>query len=184
MPLYVAAKPQKLIEKGKHMKKQTKNIIISSLLAAVIFVLTRLVSVPTVSAVGNVNLGDCAVLISAWLLPCRYAFLASGVGSALADLTSPYAVYTPATFIIKGLMAAVACIIFDKFKCKKNFSKSIVSGVAAELIMIVGYLLFEGILYGFGTAILNVPFNAVQGVVGLTSAVILFGILKKHIKRL
>ncbi len=164
------------------MKNRTKNIVLSSLFAAIIFVLTRFVSIPTVSAVGNVNLGDCAVLIAAWLLPCRYAFFASGIGSALADLMSPYAVYAPATFVIKGLMAIVAYIIFKKIKSNIYSPKAIISGAVAELIMISGYLLFEGILYGFGTAILNILFNAVQGIAGLISAVILFGILQKRIK--
>lgn len=149
----------------------------SALFAAIIFILTRFVSVPSFSGVGNVNLGDCAVLLAAWLVSPKYAFLAAGVGSALADLSSAYAIYAPATFFIKGTMALVASLIHRK-------TKTLVSGILAELIMIIGYLSFEGIfICGFKTALLNIPYNAVQGAIGLASAIILLPIIKKIIRK-
>ena len=157
--------------------KSTKKTVMSALFASIIFILTRFVSVPSFSGVGNVNLGDCAVLLSAWLISPKYAFLASGVGSALADLSSAYAIYAPATFIIKGAMALVASLIHRK-------TKTLVSGILAELIMIIGYLSFEGIfICGFKTALLNIPYNAVQGAIGLASAIILLPIIKKIIRK-
>lgn len=45
---------------------------------------------------GYVNLGDCAVLMSAWVLGPLYGGAAAGIGSALADLLSGYAHYVPA----------------------------------------------------------------------------------------
>ena len=149
----------------------------AALFAAIIFILTRFVSVPSFSGVGNVNLGDCAVLLSAWLVSPKYAFLAAGVGSALADISSAYAIYAPATFFIKGAMALVASLIY-----KKN--KTLLSGVASELVMIVGYLAFEGIfICGFKTALLNIPYNAVQGAIGLVSAIVLLPIIKRIIRK-
>ena len=163
------------------MKSTTRKTVLSATLAAVVFVLTRFVSVPSMTAVGNVNLGDCAVLLSAWLLPPQYAFLSAGIGSALSDLLSPYAVYTPATFLIKGLMAAVACILFSKIKPRGI--RLILSGIAAEVIMIAGYFVFEGIfICGWATALLNVPFNAVQGVAGLVSGILLYTAIHKYIR--
>lgn len=44
---------------------------------------------------GYVNLGDCAVLISAWMLGPLYGGAAAGIGSALADLLSGYAHLCP-----------------------------------------------------------------------------------------
>ena len=161
---------------------KTRKTVLSAVLAAVVFVLTRFVSVPSMTAVGNVNLGDCAVLLSAWILPPQYALPAAGIGSALADLLSPFAVYTLPTFLIKGGMAVAACIIFSKFKAKPL--GLIISGVTAELIMIAGYFVFEGIfICGWATALLNIPFNAVQGVAGLISGVILYSAIHKYIKR-
>ncbi|MBR6633559.1 MAG: ECF transporter S component [Clostridia bacterium] len=165
------------------MKRTTNKIVLASMLSALVFILTRVISVPTVTAVGNVNLGDCAVLLCGWLLPCRYAFLSAGIGSALADLLSPYAIYTPATFLIKGLMAVIVSLLLNRSKGSTTV-KTILSGIVAELVMIAGYLVFEGVfICGFKTAILNIPFNAVQGTVGLVAGVLLFSAFRKINKK-
>ena len=70
-----------------------------------------LIRIPT-PLKGYINLGDAIVLLCAFLLPPSYAFFAAGIGSMLADIFSGYAVYAPATFIIKGLMALAAYFIF------------------------------------------------------------------------
>lgn len=163
------------------MKSTTRKTVLSATLAAVVFVLTRFVSIPSMTAVGNVNLGDCAVLLAAWVLPPQYAFLSAGVGSALSDLLSPYAVYTPATFLIKGLMAVAACIIFSKIKSRGI--RLVLSGAVAEVIMIAGYFIFESVfICGWATALLNIPFNAVQGIAGLISGILLYSAVNKYIK--
>lgn len=55
---------------------------------------------------GFVNLGDCFVLLSGWLLGPWWGGAAGGIGSMLADLLLGYGHYAPGTLIIKGLMAA------------------------------------------------------------------------------
>lgn len=166
----------------KNMNSTTSKTVISAMLAALVFVLTRVVSIPSFTAVGNINLGDCAVLLTAWLLPCQYAFLAAGLGSALSDLLSEYAVYAPATFLIKGLMSAVACIIFAKLRTK-NILRCITSGIVAEIIMILGYFAFESIfICGEKTALLNIPFNAVQGMAGLICGALLYSAIYKKVR--
>ncbi|MBP3559105.1 MAG: ECF transporter S component [Clostridia bacterium] len=89
------------------MKDTTRKIAIASMLAALVCVATMIIKIPS-PLKGYINLGDCVVLLSGWLLPPGYSFLAAGVGSALADVFSGYAVYAPVTFAIKGLMAVVA----------------------------------------------------------------------------
>ena len=48
-----------------------------------------------------------------------------------------------------------------------NLPSRIVTGFLAEIIMILGYFVFEGFLYGFGPSVVNIPANGVQGVAGL-----------------
>ena len=60
-----------------------------------------------------------------------------------------------------------------------NVSARIVSGIVAELIMVFGYYVFEGFLYGFGASLVNIPANAVQGVAGLIIGTILVKIFEK-----
>ena len=162
------------------MNAKTKNMVMAALFAALVCVATMIIKIPS-PLKGYINLGDCIVLLSGWMLPPAYGFLAAGIGSALADLFSGYVVYAPATFIIKSLMAF---IVFYGFKLlnKKipNTSSRVVAGLTAELFMILGYFVFEGILYGFGPSLVNVPANAVQGVAGLVIGIVLIKIFEKR----
>ena len=66
------------------MKKNTKNLVFAALLAAVTCVATLVIHTPS-PLNGYINLGDCFVLLSGWLLGPVYGFLAAGIGSGLAD---------------------------------------------------------------------------------------------------
>ena len=44
--------------------------------------------------------------------------------------------------------------------------------------MILGYFIFEGIIYGFVPSLTNIPANAVQGIAGITLAIILVDKIK------
>lgn len=162
------------------MKTTTQKIIFSSMLAALTCVATMVIKIPS-PLNGYINFGDCIVLLSGWLLSPVYGFFAAGLGSALADLFSGYAAYAPATFLIKGLMALIACggvKLFQK-RVDKQFSR-IISGVTAELFMIAGYWLFEGFLYGFISSAVNIPANGLQGLAGLILGILLIHIFEKH----
>lgn len=161
------------------MKIKTQKIVIAAMLAALTCIATMIIKIPS-PLKGYLNLGDCVVLLSGWLLSPLYGFLAAGLGSGLADLISGYGVYVPATFIIKGVMAIAAYFGFRFLQNKvTNISARIVSGIVAELIMVFGYYVFEGFLYGFGASLVNIPANAVQGVAGLIIGTILVKIFEK-----
>ncbi|MBQ6936541.1 MAG: ECF transporter S component [Clostridia bacterium] len=156
-----------------------KLTIISALFAALICVATMVVKIPT-PLNGYINLGDCVILVAAFTLPCGYGFLAAGIGSALADILSGYTAYAPATFVIKGFMVLVVCLVTKFLKVNKpNFVK-VVSGVLAELTMVLGYYIFEGFMYGFAPSLANIPMNLIQGVAGLVLAVVLIKVLEKQ----
>ena len=162
------------------MKTKTQKIVMAALLAALTCVATMIIKIPS-PLKGYLNLGDCVVLLSGWLLSPLYGFFAAGVGSALADIFSGYATYAPATFVIKGLMALIAYFGFKIFQNRiGNLPSRILSGIAAEIIMILGYFIFEGFLYGFLPSIVNIPANAIQGVAGLVLGVILVKIFEKN----
>ena len=161
------------------MKTKTQKIVIAAMLAALTCIATMIIKIPS-PLKGYLNLGDCVVLLSGWLLSPLYGFLAAGLGSGLADLISGYGVYVPATFIIKGVMAIAVYFGFRFLQNKvTNISARIVSGIVAELIMVFGYYVFEGFLYGFGASLVNIPANAVQGVAGLIIGTILVKIFEK-----
>lgn len=161
------------------MTTKTKKLVIAALMTALACVATMIIKIPS-PLKGYINLGDCIVLTAGWLLSPVYGLLAAGLGSALADIFSGYVLYAPATFVIKGLMAIIA---FGGFRLlhKKlgNLPSRIISGIAAEIVMVLGYFVFEGFLYGFAPSVVNIPPNSVQGVAGLILGIVLIKIFEK-----
>ena len=146
---------------------KTRKIVVASMLAALTCVATMIIKIPS-PLKGYLNLGDCVVLLAGWILTPGYSFLAAGLGSALADIFLGYVMYAPATFVIKGLMAVIAYGLFQFLHKKtKSLAARIVSGTVAEIVMVLGYFLFEGMIYGFVASSVNIPANAVQGIAGL-----------------
>ena len=151
----------------------------AALMAALACVATMIIKIPS-PLKGYLNLGDCVVLTAGWMLSPIYGFLAAGLGSALADLFSGYVVYAPATFLIKGCMALIAYFGFRLLHKKvSDLPSRIISGTAAEMLMILGYFVFEGCMYGFGPSVVNIPANAVQGIAGLIIGIILTKVFVK-----
>lgn len=162
------------------MNTRTKKIVMAAMLAALACVATMIIKIPS-PLKGYLNLGDCIVLVAGWMLSPAYGFLAAGLGSALADVFSGYVAYAPATFVIKGLMALIAFYGFKLLHNKiGNLPSRIITGVLAEIMMILGYFVFEGILYGFVPSLVNIPANGVQGIAGLIIGVVLIKIFEKN----
>ena len=160
-------------------KNATLQIVIAALLAALTCVVTMIIKIPS-PLKGYLNLGDCVVLLAGWILNPVYGFLAAGFGSAFADLLSGYVIYAPATFVIKGLMALIAYYSFRLLhKNIGNLPSRIITGTAAEVVMILGYFVYEGFLYGFGPSVVNIPANGVQGIAGLVLGCVLVKIVEK-----
>lgn len=83
-----------------------KKMVLTALLAALTCVATMIIQIPSPMN-GYVNLGDCFVLLSGWLLGPWLGFAAGGIGSMLADIFTGYAHYAPGTLVIKGLVALI-----------------------------------------------------------------------------
>ena len=162
------------------MKTKTKKIVVAALIAALACIATMIIKIPTPFK-GYINLGDCIVLVAGWMLSPAYAFLAAGLGSAFADVFSGYATYAPATFVTKGLMALIAFYGFKLLnKRLGNAPSRIISGFISEAVMVLGYFVFEGFLYGFAPSVINIPANAIQGVGNLILGVIMIIAFEKR----
>ena len=159
-------------------------LVYMALFTALTTVATLVIQVPSPIS-GYVNLGDAMVLLSAWILGPVYGTAAAGIGSMLADLLSGYAYYAPGTLVIKCLMAFVAAQVFLVLKDKvkgKHFAK-VVSGLLAEIIMVVGYFGYAGLILGNGlSAALSIPGNLVQGGFGIVVSTVVYLALSQVIK--
>lgn len=160
---------------------RTKKTVIAAMFASLACVATMIIKIPS-PLNGFINLGDGVVLLAGWLLSPFYGMLAAGIGTSLADIFLGYVSYAPATLVIKSLMAVVAFFVFRMLNRKiGNLPARIVSGIAAEMVMIVGYFVFEGLfLYGFAASMVNIPSSIIQGVAGLIISTVLVRIFEKH----
>ena len=157
--------------------KKIRKLVLAALLAALVCVATMVVQIPSPMQ-GYVNLGDCFVLLSGWLLGPWFGFAAGGIGSMLADIFLGYAHYAPGTLVIKALDAMAAALIV-KALGRKPYAY-VVGGVVGELIMVAGYFGYASLLLGKGlAAAASIPGNIFQGAVGLVVGVLLVTVLER-----
>ena len=155
----------------KNLLYRTRALVMTALLAALACVATLVIRIPSPTG-GYMNLGDTIVLLGAYLLGSAYGAAAGAVGPALADLISGYMVYVPATLVIKAVMALVAAGIYAL--CRKKPWALIASGAAAELWMVLGYWLYDGLLVrSLAGSLAGIPSNLVQGALGVTASTLL-----------
>ena len=168
------------------MKKvSTQRLATAGLMAALVVVGTMLIQIPTPGK-GYIHIGDSMVYLCGIILGPLLGAMAAAVGSMLADIFSGYAVYAPATFLIKGLDAWIVGFLFLKFiRPNDPIMKRIVSFVIAVqfggTVMVLGYLGIETILYGFPTAALSILANITQAVGGGLLAIPLLVALNRFI---
>ena len=149
-----------------------KKITTCALFSAIICTVTTFVAIPA-PAIGNINVGDIFILCCAWLLSPPYCAIAAGLGAGLADIFSGYAIYAPATFVIKMCMALACYYIFaflSKY-LKHTLIVRIISAFVAEAIMVFGYFIYECFVYDPTSALASIPFNLIQGSICLTVGV-------------
>ena len=160
------------------MNNNLKKLILAALFAALSCVATMSIRIPTPGPGGYIHPGDAIVILSGVILGPDWGFLAGGNGSALSDLIGGYFIYVPITFVIKGLVALAAGLLYQKVgkNQKSRYIAVILSGVADIILVAGGYFVCEFFIYGAGAAA-SIPANIIQGVGGLVISCILYPIL-------
>lgn len=163
--------------KTERTGRGARMMAMSALFAALCWVATMVLVIPSPTG-GYMNLGDTIVLLGAYLLGPVWGAAAGGLGAALADLMAGYAIYVPATLLIKFLMGLTAGVLYQVLGRRGGAVP--VCGVVAEVIMVLGYWLYDGMLLGSlaGSAV-GIPPNLVQGLLGVTASTLLTLSLKK-----
>ena len=155
----------------------TIKLVLTALFMGLTIVATMFIRIPL--PLGYVNLGDMFVLLAVFVLGPVYGTIAGGIGSALADLFG-YITYTPGTLIVKSAMALVAYFTYKGILklTKKSIIGEIVGGIAGIIVMAFGYFVYEIIFFETSAvAIVNVPWNLLQGAIGVALSTIVMRIL-------
>ncbi len=151
-------------------------------LAATTTVATMLIQIPIPPTRGYLNFGEILVFTSALLFGRFVGGLAGGIGSALADIITGYAYFSPYTLIIKGLEGFLAGAIRDG----KSTRRDVLGWFVGAVVMVTGYFLVEAYVMGFGVppALIEVPSNAVQVLSGAIIAIPLARGLRNRIPKI
>ena len=84
-------------------------VAVVAVLTAVVVVFTLVVRIPT--AKGYLNLCDVAIVFIAFTFGPWSAFIAAGLGTAIADLISGYAQWAPISFVVHGIEGFLVALI-------------------------------------------------------------------------
>ena len=161
-------------------------LVLTGLFAALSCTATLVLQVPSPTG-GYMNLGDTMVILGAYLLGPAAGAAAGGIGPALADMISGYAVYAPATLAIKACMALTAAALYRRLG--RRVWGPAVCAAAAEAPMVAGYWIFDGLMMlasgGEGLwlclagAAAGIPSNLAQASFGVAASTALVLSLRK-----
>lgn len=135
---------------------KTKRIVLCALHFGLIFISTYLLKIPN-GLQGYIHLGDVFILLYANIASPFYACVACGGASMLADLVAGYSIYMIPTFFIKAIEALIVIYLTRKIPNKKLFIY-----ILAASFMVLGYFIFESVIYDYRVAILSIPANLIQ----------------------
>ncbi|UCH31798.1 MAG: ECF transporter S component [Candidatus Bathyarchaeota archaeon] len=146
-------------------------ISIWAVAAALVCIATLIIRIPNPMG-GYFNIGDVMIFVSALTFGPIAGGVAGGIGSALADLIG-FPVFVIPTLFIKGIEGFLAGFISNK----KTIFRDLLAVTIAGIEMVVGYFIIEVYLWGIGEALLEIPGNIGQivigGFIGIPIAVIL-----------
>lgn len=170
----------------KNSKVTARDLAVSGLLIALVFIATRFINIrlPLASTGGLVHLGNTMLFISAIVFGKKKGAVAGAFGMGLFDLLSDWAIWAPFTFVVRGVMGYIIGSIAWSDNKKGNNMITNIAGIAISGVwMIFGYYITEMILYGNHTkALLSIPGNITQIVIGLIIGVPVAKVLKKYLK--
>jgi len=163
--------------------KDPKNIGIVAVFSALAFVATRFIQIPILQTGGYLNFGEAIIYIAAIFFWTFRGGLVGAIGPALADITSPYAAFAPFTLLIKGIEGFIVGKIASTNPKNMNKLLGILIGGS---VMIIGYYIVEILVFLIPSpiALIEIPFNVLQVIVGGTIAMIATKTLKNSIEEI
>ena len=145
-------------------KFSVTTLAVIAVMVAVVAVLTFAVQIPIPATGGYIHFGDVGVYFAAFAFGPIVGSIAGGLGCAIADILSGYAVWAPLTLVAHGLQGFLA----GYFGYKRGLMGMIVGWAIGSIALILVYFLGEWFIYGLGFAgaLAEVGPNFIQMAVG------------------
>ena len=138
--------------------KKIAVLTVTALFTALVTVATMVIQIPV--GKGYLHFGDSVIYLAVCILPAPCSLFAASVGAALADLFTGFAVYAPATFIIKALNA-LPFIFMRAYLKRKGKDDRIISWqiclmlIPTTLVTLFGYYIADSIIAGSEVALVS-----------------------------
>ena len=146
-------------------------------------VVTMVIAFPIPATNGFINIGDAVVMITGLMFGPIIGGIAGGIGSSIADLFLGYAIYAPATLVIKGLEGFFVGLIANPKKNYKWNYRDFIAVIVGGFTMIIGYFLYEVMIFGVPSALYEFILNSIiQFGLGSVIALVFIFTSRKNIK--
>ncbi len=130
-------------------RRPALTLALTGMFTALTFVFT-MISIPMPGSLfggGLMHLGTVPMMFACLMLGWKEGAFAGAVGMGLFDLLSPYAVWAPFTFVIRGVMGLIVGKVSGR-KNRKNVGRDAFAILLGGAWMIAGYYFAQCILFG------------------------------------
>lgn len=174
-----------------------RNIALVGVLAAMVFALTKFISIPIPSPLGKtaLSVGNAMCLLSAMLFGPGIGGLAAGIGNALVDLSDPaWAPEFWITFINKFLMAFICGLVMHKVRLGSEKVRVWFAGLCGALTYCLLYVV-KNIISGVyvkqftwdvaiaETLAVKLPVTLANGIIAVVCAAVLYLVLRQPLHK-
>lgn len=171
--------------KDKFTDKAAFKIASVAVLSAVTAIFILMVRVPVAPTRGYIHLGEVAIFFTALVFGPVTAFIAGGLGAAIADVIGGYGQWAPISFIVHGVKGYVVGLVYGRMMLNETgsgagiFFTGFVCFVAGAIVTVGGYFIAGVFMVGPGAAAVEIPGNILQGAAGAVGGVVLASAVKK-----
>lgn len=170
-----------MAENSKFADTKAFKIASIAILTAIVAIFTIVVRFPIAPTRGYLNLGDVAIFFTAFTFGPISAFIAGGVGTALADILVGYGHWAPISFVAHGLQGLFVGFVYIFLK-KSNYNiflNSLICFIVGSLFMVSAYFIASIFMTGIGAAVVEIPGNILQNIAGVIGGLFLSSSVKK-----
>ena len=138
---------------------QIRKMCIAGILTALVYVFTAYLHIPI--GTGYTHIGDGFIYLAACILPLPYAMFVGAGGALLADCMTGYALWAPASLVIK----AVTVLFFSRKGNRIITLRNLLALLPAWALCVGGYYLYEAMITGdFVTPLSYMSGNVIQSI--------------------